>query len=567
MNNTHRHWPSTRHFSSAGEFLESVEDSKDSVWLVHITYQNQQGSHSPPIAFNSCKQNKMFVSQSAWRNLTRYTAQFGILAGSFNCQNDPYFCQLKGWHRPRILLGLLRHNKDYVELFTYDNCDSNQNSDIIKWIEYRLRSRLLLSSTQPNKNTESDLQIFYVKNSSDKQQLPLYFSATGLKYTRRGAKFNLVNATHFASITKCSNLNTNSLRTPLVFVLNNSVCYNYGSSLNELPNHATLNLFLTFLYPDTNCLFLVSVFFLNAYLIFLFFEYNESIVKQLLIGLFYLSIVNFCLFAVWLATMNSKLEKCLAWLRYTLLCCEFMQSLAARARFSLFYFMNVEPLWLFVTYLSLAAVYYIHTRTLAVRKKQQSENANNEQVDVAPLLEPPSEPVHRYQSVDSDTEQSVSDLISQINGLTSIWLQSSTRLDRILLELPCIQLCRCLKRCIHLAGKNSQDQYTRSMSSCSSSCYSDEDGGEKSNTDLEVHCECGQNPSLKKSAAKGVASFMKFSRECAICLERYGLGAVMVVLPCGHFFHRKCVYEWFMNSVNYKCPCCRSSLNKLKKSI
>jgi hypothetical protein len=556
--------------------MESVEDSKDSVWLVHITYQNQPELLSPSL----CKHHKMFVSYSAWHNLTRHTAQFGILAGSFNCQQDPYFCQLKGWHRPRLLLGLLRQNKGYVELFTYDNCDANRNAEILKWIEFRLRNRLLLASApsqdyRKNSNYQNKLEIFYVQNSSGKQHLPLYFTATGLKYTQRGAQFNFVNSSHFASTNNCSNVNTNSLRTPLVFVLNSSICYNYGSSLNELPNHATLNLFLLFLYPDTNCLFLVSLFFLNTYLIFLFFEYNESLLKQLLVGLFYFCIVNFCLFAVWLATINSKLESCLAsWLRFALLSSEFMQGLTARLRFSLFYFVNIEPVWLLFAYLTLTSVFYIHTRVIFYRKRSltSTERSDSEKLDLIPQLEQPSspaEPANRfYQSIDSDTEQSVSDLISQINGLTSIWLQSSTKLDQILLELPRIELCRCLKRCINLIDKANNDQYARSMSSCSSSCYSDEDGGgDRPLVALEVHCECGHNPSLKKSAAKGVASFMKFSRECSICLERYGLGAAMVVLPCGHFFHRKCVYEWFMNSVSYKCPCCRGSLNKFKKSI
>lgn len=174
-----------------------------------------------------------------------------------------------------------------------------------------------------------------------------------------------------------------------------------------------------------------------------------------------------------------------------------------------------------------------------------------------------------YQHIQSDSldvDISVTELINQINGLTSIWLQSSTYADRLISELPSIEYCKCFR----VKSKSSDYETTTTDEDESSGC--DE------TTDLlkireylmsNSECKCGKNYELKPYLdSQGLNNIWnKFSSECSICLEKYTFGSFITLLPCGHFFHRKCIYTWFMNSVNYKCPVCRTSFYTFKKSI
>ena len=83
-------------------------------------------------------------------------------------------------------------------------------------------------------------------------------------------------------------------------------------------------------------------------------------------------------------------------------------------------------------------------------------------------------------------------------------------------------------------------------------------------------CECGRNSELKKyfNDFELVNFWQKFSKECSICLSKYKYNSLIINMPCGHNFHRHCIYEWFMSSMNYKlsCPICRAFFN-FKKII
>ncbi|XP_060582016.1 RING finger protein 215-like [Ruditapes philippinarum] len=48
---------------------------------------------------------------------------------------------------------------------------------------------------------------------------------------------------------------------------------------------------------------------------------------------------------------------------------------------------------------------------------------------------------------------------------------------------------------------------------------------------------------------------------CAICLEKFFLKQKLRVLPCGHYFHTKCVDPWLVRS--HTCPLCK--LNVIEK--
>lgn len=52
----------------------------------------------------------------------------------------------------------------------------------------------------------------------------------------------------------------------------------------------------------------------------------------------------------------------------------------------------------------------------------------------------------------------------------------------------------------------------------------------------------------------------KSSSHCTVCYDQYAKGEVIRVLPCGHFFHYKCLKPWFKKSS--LCPLCRLNVKK-----
>ncbi|XP_058111385.1 probable E3 ubiquitin-protein ligase RHY1A [Magnolia sinica] len=46
--------------------------------------------------------------------------------------------------------------------------------------------------------------------------------------------------------------------------------------------------------------------------------------------------------------------------------------------------------------------------------------------------------------------------------------------------------------------------------------------------------------------------------ECAVCLEWFKSGDILVHLPCAHRFHSMCLVPWLES--NAHCPCCRTQI-------
>ena len=46
--------------------------------------------------------------------------------------------------------------------------------------------------------------------------------------------------------------------------------------------------------------------------------------------------------------------------------------------------------------------------------------------------------------------------------------------------------------------------------------------------------------------------------ECSVCLEEFAVGDKVMILPCYHNFHEKCIREWLPQHQN--CPLCRAEI-------
>jgi hypothetical protein len=81
------------------------------------------------------------------------------------------------------------------------------------------------------------------------------------------------------------------------------------------------------------------------------------------------------------------------------------------------------------------------------------------------------------------------------------------------------------------------------------------------NKNNKIHClnvkEVKKRKKKKVVAWKGIFESDMLNCTCPICLDK---GNMNIKLPCGHWFHKKCILEWFKNSDN--CPLCRLNIKK-----
>jgi len=59
----------------------------------------------------------------------------------------------------------------------------------------------------------------------------------------------------------------------------------------------------------------------------------------------------------------------------------------------------------------------------------------------------------------------------------------------------------------------------------------------------------------KKIKNKKIKDEELLLNECSICLENYQINDKVSHLPCGHFYHERCLTEWFKKKE--ECPLCR----------
>jgi hypothetical protein len=128
----------------------------------------------------------------------------------------------------------------------------------------------------------------------------------------------------------------------------------------------------------------------------------------------------------------------------------------------------------------------------------------------------------------SDIDSNTINLINRINGVTTIWLESDTYADRLILKIPTFNYCNCI--------------------------YLVDDGlGASWTNEIANYCFCGKNNLNLVLRNRSLLSAKILSDECTICLETYKLNDLSLCqLACCHNFHRNCIYKWFKTG-QYTC--------------
>jgi hypothetical protein len=150
-------------------------------------------------------------------------------------------------------------------------------------------------------------------------------------------------------------------------------------------------------------------------------------------------------------------------------------------------------------------------------------------------------PQQQTTDLDVELETGISNLIEYINGLTSIWLQSTSKADKLVLDLPTLFYCEC----IDLEGENENFDYHYNLVDLAKKKFR--------------CCNCGKN---NKSLLISDSAIQQIKlNECSVCLDSFKQSNLILQLPCRHNFHKKCIYEWFLTG-NYQCPICRTLVCK-----
>lgn len=112
-------------FTCSDHFLEKVEDSKDSAWLIQVINKNQL-----PVTIHR-----------SWKYLERKISKFGIKNGVVNCTLDSSLCHKKGWMSSQLILALPEGEKPKDQVVLKSLPSQTTPDQVANWVETQLSAR------------------------------------------------------------------------------------------------------------------------------------------------------------------------------------------------------------------------------------------------------------------------------------------------------------------------------------------------------------------------------------------------------------------------------------------
>ena len=515
-------------FSGASHFFEEVEDTKAGTWLVDVIPEGRSS----------------LLSKKQWQLLKRKISRFGIRIGTFSCQNDLRLCVKYGWNKPALIISMPKGNlpKGNVILKTYDSKPSVEL--VFQWIRTELSSKITTFN-----NVKSFLDTLIASNGHDPTyvvlfselpQPPMLLGSLSVHFTGRvrfgHVQMSLSDWKTQKHILKEYKINK-YFQSVVVFTPEGS--WTYGSRKGERLEYGYLELFLRTFHPEVNDVFVTVLFMVNMSCVMELFLMNGGILKRTIHFVWLLTFYNTSLIMLCLPVLALfQLPFLNPVLNFTLKCCRYimMSDAAALLRDSTMRGLQHKGL-AFGGY----AVYGILIRLIQNRLKYHFgvEDEDNSMMSarewftqdlhyLSNVVE--SFPSLRQPQVDysaSGLEDGIELLIRRL-AVPELWLRPLIPTDYIN-KLPVWKFC-----CSH------------SKQCCSS---------------RQMTHTCHDSLELPG---------MFVARECAICLEEFRQGCLLLGLPCGHCYHQQCIKEWLCDGSSrshYCCPVCRWPAYKQKPPV
>lgn len=530
-------------FLTYGDFIENVEDTKASIWVVNV--------YSPGHA-------KHVLNKRKWNLLSNRLQKYGIRTGTYRCKKDLWLCLRHKIIKPTVILAMPKGSqpKGNVALFIY-NIEERDNpidtkSDIFNWVQSKLyrKVKMLHSISElterpvtRRKNTSAIPSISFIYHSNNHVP-PLLLSALSVKFTGR-IKFYMLKTEE-----KLPYGNT--------FAMTESATYSYGKHNGESFNYTCMELFLRTLYPEVNDVFIFSIVLLNMACWLELFLQKGGPLRRLLFYLWGFALANFILFFIWLPViqllympqLQPIIEISLRSLQQVM-----FTNIAAIVRQD-FLQLSQHMYVVFIGFICYGVVIgYLRYKLRNDTSRQSQTMVSLFDEDIQELNDlfrsllayiTPSLQVYRF-------EERIERILHRLST-PDLWLHPVQSADFVC-DLPVWGHCE----------KRFNPEELILQYSSESEFFSDNDQPEiisKKLICLKCHVK---NPDQ-------IPEHVLSATDCVICLAEYECKELVSGLPCGHSFHKNCIEEWFFSGTSYnkyRCPICRwpADLHKGKFEI
>ena len=512
-------------FLTYDSFIENVEDTKASVWVVQV-YASKPSKHT--------------LSDRKWKKLSWRLNQYGIKTGKYKCANDQRLCLIHSIVSSTFILSMPKGSKPKgnVAHHIYNEDDFFRNKqDIFSWVQSRLYqkvktvhslSELTEKPVSRYKQASSAPSLSFIYHS-DKNSPPLLWTTLSVKFTGR-IKFYM--------------LKTNEKpKHGHVFAMNKFYTYSYGTHKGENFSYSCMELFLKTLHPELNDIFIVSVVLLNMACWLELFLQKGGPLRRLLYYVWGFTMANIVLVSVWLPLIQllympqvqpiiEVFLKNLQQMMFTNIAAIVRQDFLQLSQHLHFVLTGFVCYGIFIGYLHYKLRNEEHSSNSLVSLLDNDIQEINDMFRSWLTYMTPSMQIYRF-------EEHIERILHRLST-PDLWLHSFQTIDYIR-YLPTWKHCNKYLDWTDLSGVSSDSDIYSDIENVAITY----EGNERC---LKCHCK---TPDI-------TPTHMLKINDCVICLDVYMCKDTITGLPCGHSFHKYCIEEWLLSGNSQRrCPVCR----------
>ena len=499
--------PSFSVLCSFQEYIEKIEDTNASIWLILV---------------HSFKNSSFPMKEIDWNFLSDKLTYYGIKTATYDCNTDSLLCMHFKVYEPSLLLTMAKEN---IAVYRYQKLISIDK--ILQWIQsnlyFKLKSNKSFKEISSEPVADGFPSMLFVYSSSNKAP-PLFFTSLSVKFSGRVEFY----------ILKSSDDNDNAV------AINKYSKYSYGKHRGENFTYTCMDLFLRTLHPELNDIFIFSVIMFNMACWLEIFLQKGGPIRRIIYYVWGCIMTNIALVSLWvliiqiinLPQIQPVTELFLKALQYLM-----FSDIAAIVRQD---FLQV------MQHLYIAFVGFIfYGVVLGYLRHKLLNNEENASVSLVTIL------LNDIQ----DLNNMITSLFSYITPNFQVFLFEES-IDRVLQRLSTPDLW------LHPLNSLNYFQDLPSWHFCNFPLHKKKNSFSVSNKQCE--CKHGTVDSVGILKYKGCLNedanqkYGYSARECVVCLEHFKCNEIVTGLPCLHMFHKSCIYNWLVleNSQN-RCPVCR----------
>ncbi|XP_002160354.3 E3 ubiquitin-protein ligase RNF103 [Hydra vulgaris] len=500
--------PSFSVLCSFQDYIEKIEDTNTSIWLVLI---------------RSYKNASIPMEEMNWNFLSDKLTYYGIKTATYDCNVDHFLCLHLNIHVPSLLLTIEKEN---IAVYKYSK--SISINKIFQWVQRKLYFKLKSVqsfkeiSSEPVANEFPSMLFIY---SSSNSAPPLFFTSLSVTFSGRVEFY----------ILKSSNSNDNAV------AMNKYAKYNYGKHKGENFSYKCINLFLRTLHPELNDIFIFSVILFNMACWLEIFLQKGGPIRRIIYYIWGCLITNIVLVSLWifiiqvinLPQVQPITDIFLKALQYLM-----FSDVAATIRQD---FLQVMQHLYIATF-----GFFFYGVILGYLRYKFLNHEENESGSLVTIL------LNDFQ----DLNNMMTSLFSYITPRFQVFLFDDS-IDRVLQRLSTPDLWLHPLNSLNYiqdlpSWKFSASPLYNNNISCSDEC--------KCKHADKVQCNFG-SIRFTKSKCSFEDEIRKYGysvNECVICMEQFKCYEIVTGLPCLHIFHKFCIYNWLvLENSKHRCPVCR----------